>query len=244
MLNEIILALIQSITEFLPVSSSGHLALISNIADKPDLFFFTALHLASLLAVLIFTRKEIANLLSFRKEYRKLWIYLIIATIPAALFGYLFQSLIESAFSSLLFLGTAFIFTGLVLFLTKFTKIRSKFNWKNSLFIGVMQTLALFPGVSRSGMTISAGLLSGIEREKAARFSFLLFIPLSLGAFLLEFKDAYINLSLVISFIICATLSLVFLNLLVRIIKREYFWVFSFYCWLIGLISLLLYFLS
>jgi len=244
MINEIILAIVQAMTEFLPVSSSGHLALVSNLISSPNLFFFTALHLASLLAVLIFTRKEIVNLISFRKEYRKLWIYLIIATIPAGIVGLLFNDQIENAFNSLLFLGTAFIFTGIVLLLTKFARVRGKFNWKNSLFIGLMQMIALFPGVSRSGMTISAGLFSGIDREKAARFSFLLFIPVSLAAFALELKDAYFSLSLAVSFLICFILSLVFLKILTILVKRGKFWIFAFYCWLIGIITLTLYLLK
>ncbi len=154
MLNKIILAVIQAATEFLPVSSSGHLALISNLISEPDLFFFTVLHLASLIAVIIFTRGEIRQLLSFDKKYRKMWIYLIIAIIPAIGIGFLFRNTIEKTFSSLLFVGVAFIFTAAVLFLTKFAKTRTHLNAKNSIIIGLFQALALFPGVSRSGMTI------------------------------------------------------------------------------------------
>jgi undecaprenyl-diphosphatase len=244
MINEILYGIIQAITEFLPISSSGHLALVSNLIAKPDLFYFTLLHLASLVAVLIFTRKEIYYLITFKREYRKLWIYLIIATIPALVFGLLFQKKVEASFSSLLFLGIAFIFTGFILFFTKFTSIRNKFNWKNSIFVGIFQAIALFPGVSRSGMTISSSLFAGIDREKAARFSFLLFIPVSLGAFLLEVKEVgfHINSSLFVGAIVCVLLSLVFLNLLIGILKKDKFWLFSFYCWLIGVITLLFYF--
>jgi len=243
MLNEILYAIIQSATEFLPVSSSGHLALFSNIiSKKPDIFFFTALHLASLLAVIIFTRNEIFGLLTFKKEFRNLWIYLIIATIPAALFGYFFAGFVESAFSSFLYLGIAFLFTGLILLSTKNAKPFSKLNPGNSLAIGLFQALALFPGVSRSGITISSGLLFGLEREKAAKFSFLLFIPLSIGAFFLESKNFYFSFSLLVSFIICLVLSLVFLSLLLKIIKKKKFWTFSFYCFFLGILSLIIYF--
>ncbi len=242
MLNQIILAVIQAVTEFLPVSSSGHLAFVSNLIDKLDVFFFTVLHLASLIAVLIFTRKEIFQLLSFNKKYRKLWIYLIIATIPAVLFGGFFKSQIEATFASFLFLGIAFLFTGTILFLTKFSNRKSRINFKNSLIIGLFQLFALFPGVSRSGMTISSALISGIDREKATKFSFLLFIPLAIGAFILKTGEAYFSLSLVISFIICLLLSLLFLNIILKIVKKGWFWMFSFYCFLIGIISLILYF--
>jgi len=241
MLNKIILAVVQAATEFLPISSSGHLALISNLISEPDLFFFTTLHLASLIAVIIFTRDEMRDLLSFKKEYRKMWIYLVIATIPAACIGFLFKGTIEKAFSSLLFLGGAFIFTGAILFLTKFAKRQDSLNAKNSILIGLCQTLALFPGVSRSGMTISSALFLGIEREKAVKFSFLLFIPLSLGAFLLEAGEgAYFNLSLAVSFFACLIFSLIFLNILLFVVKKEKFWMFSIYCLAIGLISLVL----
>ncbi|MDO8516840.1 MAG: undecaprenyl-diphosphate phosphatase [Nanoarchaeota archaeon] len=243
MLNEIIYAVIQSATEFFPVSSSGHLALVSNLISQPNLFLFTVLHIASLFAVLIFTRKEIFELLKFKKETRKMWIYLIIATIPAALFGFFFKNYIESAFSSILFLGIAFIFTGIVLLFTRTSKSFSELNIKNSLFIGLFQVLALFPGISRSGMSISAGLFSGIEKEKAVKFSFLLFIPLALGAFILELGDFYINISIIIAFFICLFLSLLFLNLLTLIIKKNRFWMFSIYCFIIGIISLALYFI-
>ena len=229
MLNEIILSIIQAVTEFLPVSSSGHLALYENIFSKPDLFFIIFLHLASLLAVIIFTRKAILHLLTFNKSARKLWLYLIITTIPAALIGFLFKNYIESALSSLLFLGIAFLFTGTILLFTKFTKKKSELNVKNSIIIGLFQAVALFPGVSRSGMTISTALFSGIEKEKAVKFSFLLFIPLAIGAFSLEMFDYYKNnipinipiITLLTSFVICFLLSLLFLNLLTYIIKKD-----------------------
>jgi undecaprenyl-diphosphatase len=240
MFIELLLAIIQAATEFLPVSSSGHLALFSNLISEPNIFFFTVLHLASLFAVLIFTRKEIKQLFMFKRQDKKMWLYLIIATIPAVLVGLLFKQVIEQAFSSYFFLGGAFIFTGFVLLLTKIKWIKGKLNAKNSLFIGLFQMLALFPGVSRSGMTVSSGLFSGIDREKAVKFSFLLFVPLALGAVVLEFGQAYFNFSLLFAFILCFVLSLVFLNLLMKIVKKGYFWIFAFYCWFIGIVSLLI----
>ncbi len=245
MLKEVSLAVIQAATEFLPVSSSGHLALFSNLfGTAPDLFLITVLHVASLIAVMIFLRTEIYSLATFKKETLPLWKYWIIATIPAVIIGLLFSDFVEKAFSSYLFLGIAFLLTGLVLFMTKFaSKGKARLNNKRSIMIGLMQSLALFPGVSRSGMTISTGMFSGISKEKAARFSFLLFIPLSIGALILEaFKlsSFYITPTLVVSFIVCLLLSIVFLNLLIRIIKKDMFWMFSFYCWVIGIITILL----
>lgn len=239
MLIEILLAIIQGITEFLPISSSGHLALISNIISTPNLAFFTMLHFASLLAVIIFMRKEIIGLISFNSKYKKLWIYWIIATIPAGLIGWLFKDIIEKSLSSFIFLGGAFIFTGLIIIMTKFFNKQEELGLKHSLIIGLMQILALFPGISRSGITISFGIFSGLKKEIAMRFSFLLFIPLSIGATALELNEVYFDYTLLISFIVCFIVSLMFLKLLRVIINKEYFWIFGIYCLIIGIVSVL-----
>ncbi len=241
-MHEILLAIIQAATEFLPVSSSGHLALFQNFLGEPNLFLITILHLSSLLAVLIFLRKEIFQLITFKKVYRKMWIFLIIGTLPAAIFGLLFKKLVERTFSSLLFIGIFFLFTSAILFLTKFYREYSKLNSKNSFFIGLIQILALFPGVSRSGTTISAALFSGVKREEAFKFSFLLFIPLAVGANILEIGNFYFSYSLLISFLLCFILSLFYLYLLFYIIKKKKFWMFSIYTLIISLLSFYLHF--
>lgn len=243
MINEIILAIIQAATEFLPISSSGHLALFSNAFSRPDLFFFTLLHLASLVAVLIFTRKEVKKLITFDKKYIKMWFYLAIGTIPAGLFGLFFHDMIESSFSSYLALGTAFIFTSFILFSTKRSHGKRSISYKGSLFIGLFQVLALFPGVSRSGTTISSARIAGINKEESVKFSFLLFIPLSIGAMILEFGDIYFSWTLVVAFIVCMFSSLLFLNLLMKLVKSDKFWLFGFYCLFVGIICLIIYFL-
>lgn len=244
MANSILLAIVQAATEFLPISSSGHLALVGNLINTTDLFLITILHIASLLAILIFTRKEIFELLSFKKQYRKLWLYLIIATIPAVIFGFFFKNFIEKVLSSFLFLAIAFMFTGFIILLTKIKTKKSELNYKNSFIIGLFQMIALLPGVSRSGMTISSAMFSGIKREKAMKFSFLLFIPLAIGAMILETGNFYFNTTLAIAFIICFILSLVFLNLLYLIVRKGYFWIFSIYCFIIGITSLVFYILN
>src|SRR5690606_36568704 len=140
------------------ISSDGHLALVSNILQEPNLFFITFLHLASLFAVVIFTRKEIAEILKFNKESWRLMKYLLIGIIPAGLAGLFFRDLIESTLTSYLLIGILFFFTGIIVFSTKLIKQPKnpkKLSNKNSFLIALMQALALLPGVSRSGMTIS-----------------------------------------------------------------------------------------
>jgi undecaprenyl-diphosphatase len=245
MIIEIFLALLQAATEFLPISSSGHLALFSNAVSRPNIFFFIVLHLASLIAVIIFTRKEIAHLFTFNEKARKLWLQIIVATLPAAIIGFLFHDTIESTFFSYFFLAIAFIFTGIILLLTRIPKSRGRYlTIKSALIIGLFQALALFPGVSRSGMTISSAIFLGIQKEKSAKFSFLLFIPLSLAAFILETITYHPTTlpsypAIIIPFIVCLFASLFFLNFLMRIIKANKFWAFSLYCFAAAILSII-----
>jgi len=239
MLIEIMLAIIQAATEFLPISSSGHLALFGNAFSNVDLFYFTILHLASVLAILIYARKEVKKLITFDPDYKKMWVYIIIGIIPAALVGFFFHDLIESSFSSNLTIGIGFLFTGVILLSSyKFQNTSQSLTKTKSLVIGIAQIAALFPGISRSGTTISFGLFSGLKKEEAFKFSFLMAIPLILGAVILEFKDAYFSIELVVGFIVCTIFSFLFLNLLSQILKRNYFWLFGIYCLILGIITL------
>jgi undecaprenyl-diphosphatase len=238
MIEEIFLAIVQAATEFLPVSSSGHLALFSNLISQPNVFFFVALHFASLFAVLIYTRREVINLLSFDKKYLSYWGFLILGTIPAGIAGFFLNDYFEGLASNYLFLSGSFVFTGLILLSTKGFKGREKVGLKSSFVMGLMQVLALLPGVSRSGMTISGGLFSGVKKEEAFRFSFLMFIPLTLGAVILNFGKAYFSWGLVVSFVLCFILSLTFLGLLEQVLKKDKFWMFGIYCILVGLVCL------
>jgi len=246
MLNEIIYSIIQAATEFLPISSDGHLAIASNLLGVPNLFFITFLHLASLLAVIIFTRKEIVDILRFNKESWKLIFYIIFGIVPAVIFGLFFNNFIESTLTSYFLISVFFIFSGLVVFSTKyFQNLKNNLDKKSVFSIGLMQALALLPGVSRSGMTISTGLFFGIEKEKAVKFSFLMFIPLSIGAFLFEFikyPGAIANipiLTLIFSFVLCFVLSLLFLNILNYLVKTAKFWIFGLYCIILGILILI-----
>ena len=203
--HAIILALVQGLTEFLPVSSSGHLVLLPHIVSWPDqgLAFDVAVHVGSLLAVVCYFRNDIAVIvvdwlrsIGLRRSVglSRLGWAVIVATIPAGACGYVLSSLGTDALRSPVVVGTATVFFGLVLWWAdrrgRQTRVESDLEWKDVLFIGFAQALALIPGTSRSGITITAGMAVGLTRSAAARFSFLLSIPLIAAAGLLQGKQA------------------------------------------------------
>jgi len=205
----LVLGVVQGITEFLPVSSSGHLVLLQKIfgIEEPTLVFDTALHGGTLVAVLVVLRRDIWNIL--RRIFQPLTLFLIIGTIPAVIAALLFKNRIEEAFASASFLGFAFLITSSLLIISDRLyrgskkpgglparldgppKIRTQdeMKWTDALLIGVLQAVAIIPGVSRSGATISGALFRRLDRDFAARFSFLLSIPAILGALVLQIKS-------------------------------------------------------
>lgn len=200
----IILAIIQGITEFLPISSSAHLILPSVLLgwENQGLAFDVAVHLGSLLAVMIYFRNDIGRMLvawfcsGFSREQtddsRLAW-WVIIATIPALIFGFAGKAFIEEYARSALVIACTTIGFGLLLWYADKKALLNKhiydMTWKSALIVGLAQALALIPGTSRSGITMTAGLMLGLDRESAARFSFLLSIPVILGAGLLATLD-------------------------------------------------------
>ena len=205
----LILGVVQGITEFLPVSSSGHLVLLQRIfgISEPALIFDTAVHGGTLIAVLVVLRQDIWNIL--RRIVQPLTLHLFIATIPAVAAALLFKRQIENAFASGAFLGFAFLVTSALLFIAEklyhrtekpgglparlegpaLARGQGETNIIDALVIGLFQAAAIVPGVSRSGATISAALSRKLDRDFAARFSFLLSIPAILGALVLQLKD-------------------------------------------------------
>lgn len=192
-MKEIIIGIVQGLTEFLPVSSSGHIAILEHYLGifSGDLSREIALHLATLLAVLLFFRRKILKLIQswFRgKDLLYLW-YLILGSIPAGVIGLLFEAHIEKAFGSLRLIGLFLILTGIFLFTTVFVRDNDgKVTGRRSFLVGVAQAFAIFPGISRSGATIVTGLHTGMSGEEAFEFSFLLSIPAIAGAGLLEVR--------------------------------------------------------
>jgi len=250
LLAVIVLAVIQGLTEFLPVSSSGHLVLAGMILKVPegDMTFEIVVHLGTLMAVLAVYRKDLLELVSglFRKQRESLVLagLLIIGSIPAALAGFFLSDSIERAFNSPVLVSVMLLVTGSVLFSTRFMKSGNRDNptIAGSFIVGISQALALLPGISRSGFTISTGLFKGIKREKAARFSFMLSIPAIAGAAVLKLGDAGlagIDTSLMITgFVISALTGYLALRVLLKFLREGKFSIFAWYCWLLGLSGL------
>ncbi|HQL11424.1 MAG TPA: undecaprenyl-diphosphate phosphatase [bacterium] len=239
----IILGLTQGITEWFPVSSSGHLALVQYFFNiKVSTAFDVFLHFASLFVIVLIFWKDIEKLIvgiiHKDKQSINLFLYLIIASIPAGIIGFLLKDKIDSIFSNILYIGISLTITSLILFFTKFAKNKNRnLNFKNSLLIGIFQAIAILPGISRSGSTISAGLFSGLDPKVATKFSFLLSIPVILGSTILEAKNiGEINniLDLLISCIITVVIGFLSLRYILKVVDKNKFKYFSLYCFILG----------
>lgn len=243
--ESIFLGILQGITEWLPISSSGHLVLAQELLNiQAPIFFDALLHLATVLVIMIFFRKEIIQILKefpdYKKPYGKMGYYIIVGTIPIALVGYFFQDLIISLFSNLKAVGISLLFTGLLLLLTKFSDGKRNIELKDSIIIGLSQALAILPGLSRSGATISTGLLLGLDKKQTTTFSFLLVIPAIIGATILEYSPATLETSYLYGFIASFIIGYITLKLLTFIIEKDYFHYFAYYCFILGILLLIL----
>ncbi len=212
-LEILILSIVQGISEFLPVSSSAHLIIFSNIIDfsNNSLIFDVGLHLGSLLAILFYFRKELLNILNDKKLFN----LLLIGSIPLILVGYIFYTTdIINSFRNLKIIAWTTLIFGLLMYFADTFKIKKKIEKdltiKNILIIGVMQIFAIIPGVSRSGITITAGRFLNFDRHDSTKISFYLSIPALMGASVLSLKDAvneniefnfFLIISIILSFI-------------------------------------------
>jgi undecaprenyl-diphosphatase len=186
----IIIAIAQGLTEWLPVSSSGHLVLFESLLNyQGGLMFDVALHFGTLMAVFVYFGSDIVDIIKdlltakFNSENGRLGLLIIIATIPAAIMGYFLKNIFEASFSNLTIVALGFGITGLFLLIASISpNKKQKNNYAKSFFIGVAQIFSLFPGISRSGSTISAGLLLGLDEKAAIKFSFIMSIPIIFGA--------------------------------------------------------------
>ena len=263
-LTAIVLGVIQGLTEFLPVSSSGHLVLFQKIfgIEEPALLFDTMLHVGTLAAVFAVLWKDIWAIL--KKLYQPLTAYLIIATIPTVIFALAFRAPIEKLFETGKFLGVCFLITSALLATAELLSRRAaaagdgadnglkkpgEMNWLDALVIGIMQAIAIVPGVSRSGATLSGALSRRLNRDFAARFSFLLSIPAILGAAVLQLKDVVKGgetaagdgigmAAMVAGTLSAAVVGFFAVRLMLKIVREKSLWGFAIYTAILGLLVL------
>ncbi len=264
-LEAILLGIIQGITEWLPVSSSGHLVIMQEVLDiESSLFFDAMVHLGTLMVVVWIFRKEVIGVIkaffemmgdlrkgvpfvdTLKDDEHHLAFLIIIGTIPTGLIGLLFREPLESLYSNLPAVGFALLVTGCILFFT--SKIGpckrhgiKEMKAREALLIGIMQGIAIIPGISRSGSTISTGLYVGLDKEMVTRYSFLLFIPAILGATVIQTYDVITNgrdidvLPTIVGTITAMIVGYFAIHLLLEVIKKSRLHLFSFYCWAIGI---------
>jgi len=250
-LPSILLGAVQGLTEFLPVSSSGHLVIFQHIlgVQESPLTFDVMLHMGTLLAVFVAFWDDIIAIL--RRPFSHLTYLIVVGCIPAAVAGYLVAPLVERAFESLLVVGLGLIFTGFALrFSEKWSresiglKDIPNTTYKDAIFIGLLQAVAIVPGISRSGSTIAAGLFAGMERELAARFSFLLSIPVIIGAGIFELSDVTASslgqnlVPYLIGTLVAALFGYLAIKIVLRLVRHGRLSVFSYYCWAVALLTL------
>jgi len=194
--HSIVLGLVQGLTEFLPVSSSGHLVFFQKIfgIGEEALAFDIVMHVATLVAVVAIFWKELWHMI--RHPFSKLTVLVIIATVPTAIIGFAFKDFFEYTFSSAAFLGPCFILTGLILLFADRSRERIHYgkdlesvSYMDAVLIGISQAAAIIPAISRSGATISAGLFRGLKKEFAIKFSFLMSVPAIIGPALFDAKN-------------------------------------------------------
>jgi undecaprenyl-diphosphatase len=255
-IEALLLGIVQGLTEFLPVSSSGHLEIAkaiigSELTPSTSLMFTIVVHLATAFATIVIFRKDIKsiflNIFKGDKADRKFSFAILVSLFPAAIIGIFFNDFIEVLFSgNILLVGFMLIVTGILLILTDQAKDRNiELNYFTALIIGLSQAIAILPGISRSGATISTSVLLGMDREKAARFSFLMVIPLILGKVIIDLKDIssftdsnqiYI---LATGFISAFFTGLWACKLMIRLVKRARLKGFAIYCGSIGILVLI-----
>lgn len=252
-IEALIAGLVQGVTEFLPVSSSGHLVLVHRFfgQEKDLLLFDIWLHAATLLAIIFFFRKDIVAL--FRGQ-RTAWLkYIVVATIPAVLVGLALERHITGLFTAPKSVGAMLLITSFFLFSAEASlryrkKPNKEMNFLISILVGIAQASALMPGISRSGSTISTGIVSGMERRDAFSFSFLLSIPIVMGALLYKTLTTDVGLTVggnafeyFIGAIVAFVAALFSLRILWLVIKNSKLYIFALYCLFLGMSCLIIF---
>lgn len=266
-IESIILGLVQGLAEFLPISSSGHLALLQhffNIQTDKVLLFTVLLHLGTLFSVFVIYWKDIWELIVelfltikdlitgkglrlAERPVRKLGVMIIVASVPTAVIGFLFNDFFEGLYSSVAAIGIGLIITGFLMFFAEKMGSASKgierMNFRNAIFIGILQGVAICPGISRSGSTLVGGLTTGLNREFAVKFAFLISIPSILGSFILELSDAIsagtdsgLIGPIVVGVAVAAVSGFAAIKGMISIVSKQKLKYFSYYVWVLGIL--------
>ena len=255
-IDAIILGIIQGLTEFLPVSSSGHLELgkaLLGDSSMPEesLLFTVVLHFATALSTLVVFRKDVWEILSglFRfsnNEESRFTLKIILSMVPAVLVGLFFEAQLEAFFGgNIAFVGAMLMLTALLLFLADRAKNTHKpVSFPNSILIGIAQAVAMLPGISRSGATIATSVLLGVDKRKAARFSFLMVVPLILGKIAKDILSGDLSLqssnlgSMAAGFVAAFVAGLLACTWMIRLVRNSKLSFFAVYCLVVGLLAM------
>jgi len=255
-IEAIILGIVQGLTEFLPVSSSGHIELgkyLFNINPKNDLLYSLILHLATVGSTIIIFWKDIVTIIKdlFQfalNESTKFVGLLLISMFPVLIVGLFFKDQVEALFTgNIVLVGAMLLVTGALLLLSEKISAKQKpLKVGNSFVIGIAQAIAVIPGISRSGATIATGLLQGVDRSKIARFSFLMVIPPIIGASLLDIKDVSLSayqgseiIAMLFGFVAAFLTGLVACRWMISLVKNSKLIYFAIYCFIVGIIAIL-----
>lgn len=266
-LQAVILGLVQGLTEFLPVSSSGHLALLQHffgISGDNVLTFTVLLHVGTLISVFFMYWRDILDLIKElfiaiadlltgkglrldERPTRKLGLLMITATIPTAIIGFAFNDFFEGLYGNILFIGIGFLITGTMMFFSERFGSNSKdlehMKFRNAVFIGLLQGVAICPGISRSGSTLVGGLTTGLKRDFAVRFAFLISIPAIMGSAVLEGKDLIetgIDTSIIgpvlAGMVVAAVSGVIAIKAMIKVVSDKKLKYFSYYVWVLGIV--------
>jgi undecaprenyl-diphosphatase len=253
----VFLGLIQGLTEFIPVSSSGHLVIAQHFFEiqEEQILFNVILHIGTLIPIFIIFWQDIKDMLLLKKEKRKETFYILLAIIPTGIIGVLFEDFFERLFSNAYLTALMLIVTGLILYVTEKIdggeKEVEELKFWQPLLVGLAQGGAIIPGISRSGTTIAASLFQGLNREAAARFSFLMSIPVIGGAGFLQFLNVVesgsfkLELKIVLLGFFSAVISgYLAIKILLKVLAEKKLDYFSYYCWLAAAAVIIINFIS
>ena len=267
----IILGVVQGLTEFLPISSSGHLVIFQEIFGMNDmeeshLLFGTLLHFGTVISICLVYYKDLFHLIKEffgmladigkgqvdinSSPYRRMILLIIVATIPAGVIGLLFKDIFEMMFKSIQIVGFTLLVTGFLLWISNKLMPGSKdertATYGNAFIVGLFQSFAIMPGISRSGSTIVGGLLNGLKKEFAIKFSFFMLIPATLGAAVLQIPELMQEgtggeplFPYVIGVAAATITGFAAIKFLIRLLNRGKLYVFSYYCWVVGAVVII-----